>query len=37
VFGGIRGDWREVEVIAAALLGRRKLTGEEIDALFCEG
>jgi hypothetical protein len=29
--------WREVEAVAAALLGRGKLTGKEIDALFCEG
>lgn len=29
--------WLEVEIVAAALLARGKLTGEEIDALFCEG
>jgi ATP-dependent Zn protease len=33
----IERHWREVEAVAAALQGRGKLTGEEIDALFREG
>jgi hypothetical protein len=33
----LEAHWPEVEAIANALLERGKLTGEEIDALFCEG
>jgi hypothetical protein len=33
----LEAHWLEVEIVAAALLKRGKLTGAEIDALFCEG
>jgi hypothetical protein len=35
--GWLAEHWLEVEIVAAALLKRGKLTGAEIDALFCEG